>query len=53
MRRHQARAVVAVSRLILEVAAGMVGLALQELGRQEVVQLDEERTDSTGQDNDA
>ena len=43
LRRQQAEAVVAARQRIVEVAVGMVQLALQQLAEHDVVQLDEER----------
>ena len=43
LRRQQASAVVAARQRIVEGAVGMVEMALQELGKRDVVELDEER----------
>jgi len=43
LRRQQATAVIAARQKIVEGAVGMVEMALLELGRKNVVQLDEER----------
>jgi len=43
LRRQQAAAVIAARRLIVEGAVGMVNMALEQLERQQVVELDDER----------
>ncbi len=43
LRRQQASAVVAARSLIVEGAVGMVGLALEQLGERQIVELDDER----------
>ncbi|MFH1842054.1 MAG: SPFH domain-containing protein [bacterium] len=43
LQRQQASAVVAARQLIVEGAVGMVEMALEELGKQDLVKLDEER----------
>jgi regulator of protease activity HflC (stomatin/prohibitin superfamily) len=43
LRRQQATAIVAARQKIVEGAVGMVDMAIEELGRKEVIELDEER----------
>ena len=43
LQRQQARAVIAARRLIVESAVGMVEMALNKLGENGIIQLDEER----------